>query len=50
MPKKKLTSSQLRRRNQIAKKLKGHHEIDDPYALATYMAKKGCKVHKKKKS
>lgn len=49
MPKKKLTPSQVKRRNQIANKLKGHKEVDDPYAIATYMTKKGCRVHKKRK-
>ncbi len=46
---KKLTASEIRKRNELAKKLKKHSEIDEPYALATYMAKKGVKVHRPKK-
>lgn len=47
--KKKLNRSQIQRRNKLAKKMKDHKEIETPYALATYMVKKGYKVHNKKK-
>lgn len=47
--KKKLTKTQIKKRNTWAKDLEKHKEIDEPYALATYMAKKGYKVHKKKR-
>ncbi len=49
MPRKKLTPADIRKRNALAKKLKGHREIDEPFPLATYMAKKGLKLHRKKK-
>lgn len=47
--KKKLTSRQVKKRNKLAKKLEDHKEIETPYALATYMVKKGCKLHTKKR-
>ncbi len=48
--KKKLTKTQIKKRNALAEKMKDHKEIETPYALATYMAKKGCKVHKRKRA
>lgn len=47
--KKKLTKTQVKKRNKLAKKLEDHKEIETPYALATYMVKKGYKIHDKRR-
>jgi len=41
---KKMTDTQVKKAHKLGKKLKGKEGIDEPYALATYMAKKGVNV------
>lgn len=46
---KKMTDTQVKKAHKLGKKLKGKEGIDNPYALATSMAKKGIAQEAKKK-